>query len=71
VKRNVKRSVGKRKAKENAKDLVLGILGGLALLVVAVAVLWPMASSSDADREKCRSQAEKYGSRATCIVVVR
>ncbi|MFD8339455.1 hypothetical protein ACFV42_43645 [Streptomyces solisilvae] len=53
------------------KDLVVGILIGLVLLVAFWAVLWVMALSDEADKEKCRSEADEYGNRTTCIVVTR
>lgn len=49
----------------------MGILIGLVLLVAFWAVLWVMALSDEANEEKCRSEADKYGNHATCIVVTR
>ncbi|WP_234393177.1 hypothetical protein [Streptomyces pactum] len=53
------------------KDVMIGILVALAMLAIFIAVFWTMAASSEADRDDCQSEADKYGNRATCIVVVR
>lgn len=52
------------------KDILIGIVIGLIMLTVVGAVFWLLASSSDADREKCEEQAERSHGRVTCIVTV-
>ncbi|MBI0298115.1 hypothetical protein JBE04_27515 [Streptomyces sp. PRKS01-29] len=53
------------------KDLVVGVLVGLVILVALWSVLWVMTLSSEAEREKCESEADSYGAHATCIVKTR
>ncbi|MGC9539571.1 hypothetical protein [Streptomyces sp. UG1] len=53
------------------RDIVVGILFGLVLVVAFFAVLWVLGRSSEINRQQCESQADEYKGRATCIVVVK
>lgn len=52
------------------KDILVGIVIGFIFLLVGGAVVWLLASSSDANREKCEEQAERSNGQITCIVTV-
>ncbi|MEO3845257.1 MULTISPECIES: hypothetical protein [unclassified Streptomyces] len=52
------------------KDILIGIVIGLILLIAGGAVFWLLASGSEENREECEQQAERSNGRVTCIVTV-
>ncbi|GAA1420858.1 hypothetical protein GCM10009601_20100 [Streptomyces thermospinosisporus] len=53
------------------KDIAVGVAVALVVLVTFWAVLWMLGRSSETNERQCRSEAEKHGDRATCVVVTR
>ncbi|QOV40500.1 hypothetical protein IM697_20105 [Streptomyces ferrugineus] len=53
------------------KDMVVGIVFGLVLVVAFFAVLWVLGRSGEINRQQCEARADEYKGQATCIVVVK
>jgi flagellar basal body-associated protein FliL len=58
-----------RRGTGKMKDIVVGVLVGLVMLVAFIGVLWLMSRSTEANEEECRSEVDRHG--GTCIVVTR